>query len=344
MDERAGGVFLLGSCFEIGGGIREDQQEPWPAKKGAVEGWESFRISESDPDFPSKKDSKVMRNEIVASVVALKRLVKRLRLDPSDLSEAPLYIATSIPAHSLEEEISRLLKAMDVPDVWVDQEKRNRLLFSTTNPMTGLQVLSNANSCFAAENCGARGNNATFGDTSNAGFLALEEAWFDISEGRSTYAIVGVGASCGRASQLSLRGLAGKAELQAETEAAVFLVLGNQESMEAIRGHAPIRIKHLEQKPCIPSIIEQDDGHSCFKNDDDGDAFNVYSDPLGYYPVTGRGRLNLSNVIGNLGAASLLCGIAFAQNQLAIRKHVAVVCRDKDVYGREARVELEALL
>jgi len=342
MDERVGGVFLLGSSFEIGGGIREDQQVPGLAKKVAAVGRGNFRISESDPNYPSKKDAKVMRNEIVASVITLKRIVQRLRLDPDELRDTPLYIATSIPAHSLEEEIDGLLKSMDDPELWVDQEKRNRLLFSMTNPMTGLKVLSNANSCFASENCGARGNNATFGDTSNAGFLALEEAWFDISERRSTYAIVGVGASCGRASQLSLRGFAGKNELQTEIEAAAFLVLGSRDRMEAMRDHVPIRIKHLEQKPLVPSIFKQDDGHSIFETGNDGDAFNIYSDPFGYYPATGRDQLNLSNDIGNFGAASLLCGIAIAQSHLNARNGVAAVCRDRDVYGREARVELEA--
>ncbi|RZW18414.1 MAG: hypothetical protein EX260_08935 [Desulfobulbaceae bacterium] len=341
MNEHVGGVFLLGSCFEIGGGIREDQKEPWQAEREATQGWESFHISESDPNYPSKKDAKAMRNEIVASVVALKRLVKRLRLNPDDLRNTPLYIATSIPAHSLEEEIGRLLKSVDIPRVWEDQEVRNRLLFSMTNPLTGLKVLSNANSCFASENCGARGNNATFGDTSVAGFQALEEAWFDISEGRSTYAIVGVGASCGRASQLSLRGLAGPAKLQKETEAAVFLVLGNKMGMETIGVHAPIRIKHLEQMPSIPDILEQADEHSCFESEDDSDTFNVYSDPLGYFPETGADQLNLSYDIGNLGAASLLCSIALAQDHLATRKYAAAVCRDKDVYGRETRVDLE---
>ena len=112
--------------------------------------------------------------------------------------------------------------------------------------------------------------------------------------------------------------------------------------MEAIRDHIPIRIKHLEQKPLVPNLFEQDDGRSIFETGNDGDAFSVYSDPFGYYPVTGRDQLNLSNEIGNLGAASLLCGIAFAQSHLSTRKGVAAVCRDRDVYGREACVELEA--
>ena len=74
MDERNGGVFLLGSSFEIGGGIREDQQVSGLAEKVGAEGWANFRISKSDPNYPSKRDAKVMRNEIVASVIALKRL------------------------------------------------------------------------------------------------------------------------------------------------------------------------------------------------------------------------------------------------------------------------------
>lgn len=342
MGDAVGEVFLLGSCFELGGGIREDQHEPWLAEKGAVDGLNSFCISDSDPNYPSKKDLKVMRNEIAASVVTLRRLAETLRLDPNELTETPLYIATSIPAHSLEEEINRLLKAVDVPGIWEDEEKRNRFLFSTTNPMTGLKLLSNANSCFASENCGARGNNATFGDTSNGSFSALEEAWFDISEGRSDCAIVGVGASCGRASQLSLKGLSGKTELPTETEAAVFLVLGNQERMEAMRGDATIRIKHLEQKPSIPCIFEQDDGHPCIENGNASSALNVYSDPLGDYPATGKDRLNLTNDVGNMGAASLLFAVAIAQAQLVTQKYAAAICIDKDVYGRETRVELEA--
>ena len=284
-----------------------------------------------------------MRNEIIASVITLKRLVKRLRLDPRKMTDIPLYVATSIPADTLEKEVEEIWKLSASPELGVDHKKRNELVFSMTNPLTALKTLSNANSCFASENCGARGNNATFGDTSNAGFSALEEAYYDIREDRSTHAFVGVGVSCGRASQLSLKGIAGKKQLQAEREAAVFLVLGCRDSIANIPDHHTVRIRHLEQEPFIPDILEHTGGHIRIDNEDSDDAFTIYSEPHGRFPDTGERRLNLSIDFGNLGAASLLCGIAFVQDRLRDIKHQRVVCVDKDIYGRRSWVELEVL-
>ena len=144
-------------------------------------------------DYPARRsDLKIMRQEVVAAVCVVGRLLAKNLRDESAREALALYATTSFGGRELEDELDKIISALHQVGERNEVESLKRAL----HPLFGLKALTNSAEAFVAQTYGLRGENATFGDLSSSGRAALDAASMAFELGKSTEAIV-LGTSTG---------------------------------------------------------------------------------------------------------------------------------------------------
>ncbi len=309
-----------------------------------------IEFDSSSPFYPQRSDLKAMREDVVASVIAVSELLKSANITAEACENIGLFTSTGVFFGEISNTIntlkSRLLEENESGRI---RENKSEY-FDAIPPLTALRTLTNAIESYASLYSKLAGENAAFGGTSAGGFYALQEAHQAIAHGRTQMAVVGSGNIGEPILQYAYRNFNEDGEGWKSTSCAAFLMLESAESL-AQRNLQPLaKIKQLKQSSRVPRLfINQGIGFDELYKDshpefcvfpggmNDADYFHEK------YFLQGRDMevFSLFPLLGNTNSASVFMSVAAS---LALQKQKGFsksICLERDVYEREFLVELD---
>jgi hypothetical protein len=274
-------------------------------------------------DFPARRsDLKIMRQEVVAAVCVVGRLLAGNARDESAREALALFATTSFGGRELEDELDGIIAALHHVEKGSEVESLKRAL----HPLFGLKALTNSAEAFVAQTYGLRGENATFGDLSSAGRAALEAASMAFELGKSSEAIV-LGTSTGSIYNLhhSESYASPSTELLRESPGVAALLF----SAKHVNGSPKLRTVTRDQEKFDLGIFTGFDRErlKC------GAALRKWE--------ACKDQISLAEIWGSLGSASLPVALALAGQHLRSSVRASVLVLDVDAFGQATEYVLE---
>ncbi len=315
------------------------------SKEVSIESLE-LKLDTSNRHHPSVRDVKSMRVDVVALCMCMGKMLEQF--GDALWAEVPLFLSAGASASGLTDEIQGIYSLLKT-NVNSNDSVRNQQVNRDIHPLFALKALTNSAQAYAAQFFGFRGQNTTFGSTSNASFHALNEAFDLIQSGEADRVVIGASNGGGFFSQLMGVGLAPEGKSFRESPAAVAMILESEASLLQ-RERSPIcEVLSLGLSSRLPQFEALDDKmiYSEFKpNSQDfaifsgGACFENWSSENKSITAHWKKSLSPYPVLGGTGCASLLLNVALGFQ--IIKENVAsgVDCLDSDTYFRESRIQL----
>jgi hypothetical protein len=133
-------------------------------------------LDRDSPFFPNRSDEKIMRTDVVASIIAINSLFEKFKTSDSR-DDFALYVASGVFIEKIENHTKHLIKVYEELNEQSTAQETMQKVYRGSPPLLALQTLTNAAMSFISQYTGIKGNNATFGTTSISGFYALHEAF-----------------------------------------------------------------------------------------------------------------------------------------------------------------------
>lgn len=302
--------------------------------------------NKDDSYYPNRGDTKIMRQEIISSIVTLGQWIEANPDVKENLKESSLFIANGCFLEDSNKHFSRMKKVFEKTTKLTDRIEQAKLLFKNIPPLTALETLTNSNMSFVAQYLDIHGNNTTFGNTSYAGFSALQSAANDLKHSNSPYALIGGANGSGSYSTLNNIHLFPEATNWKESAAVAYVLLSNEKK------NASSKITHYELKTFTPSLKrvfstkQFEEVISQLKNIDQvifSGAFCDYQQEkllkiVESYQVP---HYSFYETYGNIGASSIPMGIVQGDTWIQSGKANRILIVDLDSYGRLTTIQIE---
>jgi len=298
--------------------------------------------NKNSPYYPSRSDEKIMRTDVVSSIVGILEMLNELKIGTSERNKMALFVANSIFIEENNKNLNRALGVLNRLEEYITDKQKLQAIYKNTPPLLALETLTNATMSFISKYSEIKGQNTTFGSTSHAAYEALEESIYQIASKNIDKVVVG-GSNCsGLYSFLAYQNFYKNTKSWKESACSSFMVLGNK---------GTVKISLLQHNYKLPSLEKQKltrNWNSFFKNTTP--HFIVYS---GGYTVEDfnnnenevkdicKNYFSWENEYGNLGAAAIFMNMAYAYQLIEKGKVQTVDVLNRDVYGREAHIRLE---
>jgi len=306
-------------------------------------------LDRTSPHFPDRSKLKLMRSDVVAALICAGELLDQVCI--ADMIDVPLYVANGSSFDLSVDQVAKVTDAyLDKSDneAWPDRYKRLNMILP---PLLALKTLPITTECFVAEKLGAKGDNATFGSTPHSAYFALLEGVKKIRQCQSDMVVVGASNGIGIYSSLIYKNFSRDGLIWKESEGAAFLLL---ESVESCRRHGrqPLaEIVGMESKRAIPGI---------FLDENDAPYQDFIGDPAPMCVFSGglsNGDFMLEELVcqsnwsetfcwksklGILGNVGIIMNIITAITFFKHKAPEVIDCLNRDPYGRESRVRLQA--
>jgi hypothetical protein len=133
-------------------------------------------LDRSSPFFPNRSDEKIMRIDVVASIIAINSLFEKFKTE-AVRDDFSLYVASGVFIEKIENHTKHLIKVYEELNEQSTAQETMQKVYRGSPPLLALQTLTNSAMSFISQYTGIKGNNATFGTTSISGFYALHEAY-----------------------------------------------------------------------------------------------------------------------------------------------------------------------
>ena len=306
-------------------------------------------LDQFSPHFPNRSKLKVMRSEVVAALICAGELLDQGGL--VDMLDVPLYVSNG---SSFDLSVDQVAKVTDAylaksnNEAWPDRYQRVRMILP---PMLVLKTLAISAECFVAEKLGAKGDNATFGSTPHSTYYALLEGIKKIRRSQSEMVVVGASNGIGIYSSLIYKNFPHDGLIWKESEGAAFLLLESADSCRR-HGRQPLaEIVGMDSSLAIPEIFSEEDNvpyqefighpaHMC-----------IFSGGLSYGDFLLEEQVCQSNwsdsfcwksKLGILGNVGIIMNIITAITLFRHQDPGRIDCLNRDPYGRESRVRLQA--
>ena len=301
-------------------------------------------IPRTHANYPDRSDAKIMRMDVIASIVVIKELLQKLDLSPDILKEVSLLVANGAFLEEENKHMKRIMKTLKkVSELGSKTEKLN-YVYKSVPPLTALETLTNSTMSFIAKYTGLKGNNTTFGNTSYGGFSALRKGIEDVNEGINL-ALIGGANGSGAYSALAHLNFHDSSDGWKESTACAFVLLQKEQK------NARVKINKIQHEKRVPSLL----GSPLKRN---WDSFFIGETPPeiiiysgGFTPdefVTNKKEVNAicpkhfswNEKYGNLGAASIPMSIIKGAQLIESGAYEVVDILDRDPYGREIYLQL----
>ncbi len=307
-----------------------------------------LKLDTESPYYPSRSDEKIMRDDVIASILSIKKMLsdavtKGLEISPS----TALFVANGAFMDNPEKHLRRIPEVYQSFTPEMSEEEKIRQIFMASPPLLALETLTNGTMSFIAQYTGLKAHNTTFGNTSIASFYALEEAIQTIQNSSAKMALVCACNSGGSYSFLTNSTILGKETGMKESAATANLILKNSVEKPA---HALCKITQAKSSLTIPSLGENKIERTWNKLHTDGRSDAIifsgaydqldYESDLAYCKTMSEKTFSFFPICGNVGPANLLAGIIKAIEFINQNAHTVDVF-DRDVYGRESLIRLE---
>ena len=311
----------------------------------------SLDLDAASPYYPDRQDLKIMRKDIVASVICIGELLEENGMVREDLKHIPLFIANGMVVDKLYDKNNRLARLFFEAIRLESNRGKNIKLFKTVPPLLALQTLTNATESYVAQYSGIAGNNTTFGNTSISAYYALLEGFRNIESGKSNMAIVGASNSSGIYSNYTFRQFTDMTSVWRESPCSVFLLLESAESMKLRQKTGLCEMVELKSSNNIPVLFESspEKPYGSLIDEINGEltvfsgGFTEADYEKERQEVRSKSKNSFSwySKLGNLGAGAVLMNIVTA---VALMKSSSVAladCLDHDPYLRTSLVRLK---
>ncbi len=293
--------------------------------------------------YPEKSDSKIMRIDVIAAIIAIQTLLEQVGLDNNSLEKVGLFVANGAFLEEENRNIKRVMKTFEKIKTMEDDVEKLKYAFRSVPPLTALETLTNSAMSFIAKYAGTKGNNATYGNTSYSAYAALVDAIHDVHSG-TTHALVGGANGSGVFSALAHINFYDSCTNWTESENSAFVLLQNNKT------NAVAEIVKYQINASVPSLfgINKKRNWASFFNGQTPE-YLIYSG--GFTPeefdANRQEVLQISNHVfswndthGNLGASSLIASIIKGVDRIRKGKHSVVDIVDRDPYGRETYLQI----
>ncbi len=312
-------------------------------KKGTSMTFGSLQIDTSSTFYPNRSDLKIMREDATASVICVRQLVQRLSLSTADKAEIPVFVANGAFVDKPERYLRRLPEVYSGKNEGASAEQTMTEIYQRVPPLLALETLTNSSMSYLAQYVGLKGHNATFGNTSAAGYYALKSAC-DISENPSIRSLVCASDCSDLYSYLANSPLVD--DTRGWKESAAVGVLSITQSAEK----AVAKISRFAHDHRIPDFLQ----NTVLQNWNEllpaensqlivfSGAFtpSQYEKDKNYLGKRGIPTYSHFPLFGNSGPANLILGIIYGLEKLSASVSVIDIL-DRDVYGRETAVRIE---
>jgi 3-oxoacyl-(acyl-carrier-protein) synthase len=306
-------------------------------------------LDQSSPHFPKRSKLKVMRSDVVAALICAGDLSEQV--GSTEMVDVPLYVSSGAGFDLSVDQIAKVTDAYFAKsdnEAWPDRWSRLNMILP---PLWVLKTLPISAACFVAEKLGAKGDNATFGSTSHGTYYALLEGEKKIRQGQSEMVVVGATNSIGIYSSLTYKNFSRDGLVWKESEGAAFLLLESMDSCQR-HGRQPLaEIVGLDSKTAIPEIFAEDDSLPYQDFIQHPAPMCIFGGGLSHGDFLLEKQVCQSNwsdsfcwksklgILGNIGIMmNIIAAITFFQH-----KDPGIIdCLNRDPYGRESRVRLQA--
>ena len=134
----------------------------------------SIVLDTTSPYFPKRGDEKIMRQDTKAAIILINELLDAFAVG-LDRDEMGLYVASGVFIENFEKHLGHLVSVFEHIIEAKDEAEKLFSIYRASPPLLALQTLTNSTMSFIAQYTGIKGNNATFGTSSSAGFDAILE-------------------------------------------------------------------------------------------------------------------------------------------------------------------------
>lgn len=305
----------------------------------------SLVLDTTSPYFPKRGDEKIMRQDTKAAVILINELLDACA-GGLDLDEMGLYVASGVFIENFEKHIGHLVSVFEHIKDAKDEAEKLYSIYRASPPLLALQTLTNSTMSFIAQYTGIKGNNATFGTSSSAGFDAILEGMNEAYYNQNSV-LVAASNVAGIYSYLMNSTLYPAQENWFESAAVGGLILSPVQTEHAIcKLNAPLQ----QQK--IPALTTRNLDENWFKNihQFSSDALlysGAYTTKINtldhtYFTNIHKNASSIFHEIGNAGPVNLF--ISLEKGLEKIKAGAALVdLLDRDIYGRISHLQLEAI-
>ncbi len=280
--------------------------------------------------YPKMSDIKVMRTDVVASVISCLELFENLQIQDSEKLNMALLVANSNFIDNENLTFESLAPSIEMMNTVLSDAEKNHQFGVSISPLLPLKTLTNSTESFIAQYCKISGPNSTYGSTSVSPFQALEDAITFLELDQCTSALVGGSNFAGTFSYSMNYQQIPKSDTYLESTASSFIFIETLENAEK-HGRKPLaKIVDLHFNEPLAS----QDNLIVF-----GGAFNNlhYKQLLEKY-----NHLNIHSwypSLGNLGAASMGFGITYALKKFD--QGVSRICIfEENIFGNSASLTI----
>lgn len=303
-----------------------------------------LELDRADKYYPDRSDEKIMRQDVIASVIAVNTLLEKCKIG-KEREDFSLFVASGVFIEKIEQHVRHITKVYEELTESSTTKETMQKLYRGSPPLLALQTLTNSAMSFISQYAGIKGNNATFGTNSIAGFHAIEEGANDVFFNKRS-AVVSASNVAATHSYLMNSTLTDSRKNWKESAAAACLLLGNN----SVSQKSLCKISHLKTVPNSEQLkngnIERSWKTLIPEGKPDALIFSgTYTDSVFekdkiYCEKICKETFSNFNEFGNLGPVnslvSIIDGIELIQNG-----YTKIDILDRDIYGNETLIRIE---
>lgn len=299
-------------------------------------------LDQSSEFYPSRSDLKIMRSDVVASILVTNKMLKE-HSGNLNRNECGLFVASGVFLESSNTSFDHLLNVYKEYEKIEDKSERTKKIYRASPPLLALQTLTNSSMSFIAQYTGIKGNNSTFGTTSFSGILALQQAFQDAAFDQKSSVVCT--ANCGgiHSFLMNLPHVNYHSSWKENATAASILIQPNRnEKTRCEISH--VKTYYGEERECVLQILKEiKSTHDQEKNLIISGAFTEIEakriSDLFYQKDTII--LNAFEIYGNSGASNMLLNVGLAIKLFEEKKIEMAHLIDKDCLGRLSYLRLK---
>ncbi|MGB0390473.1 MAG: hypothetical protein ACPGD5_02815 [Salibacteraceae bacterium] len=301
-------------------------------------------INRNSPNYPSRSDEKIMRQDVKASILIINEMIESAGLQ-KNIVNVPLYVANGAFVENVDRHLNRIVNVYKTIEQGSNEAEKIRKIYRASPPLVALETLTNSTMSFIAQYTGIKGNNATFGNTSISAIHAIQEAENALQD--TPLAIVNSSNCSGDYSYLTNSSVLGYDEHWKESTGVACLLLGNEEggSQNSLAKICSVKnsfkIPNIETKGIKRNWVEImiDDGADALVHSG-AYSLHTHEKDVEYSQNLNSSSFSWFDSYGNMGPSNVVFGIIKAVNFIEEGAQVVDVL-DRDVFGRESLIRIE---
>ncbi len=306
--------------------------------------WGYLTLDRDSKFYPSRSDERVMRTDVIASIIAINTLIEDLDLKPG-IENYNLFVSNGSFVEDNQKSFERITNAYRALQPQMNIEEKQSKIYKSIPPLLALETLTNSTMSYIAQYTGFKSHNFTIGNTSISGVHLLNEAKKNLCNNPTSFLI---SSNCsGDQSYLSNSSLFSNRENWKESMAVGCLIVKNTESKPK---EAIAQITKIITSNKVPSLEENKirmnwrylipDNKANYLIFSGAFTKDQYLQDLQYCNQICKKSFSYYPEYGNLGASNIILSVIKAI-QLINKDHQIIDVLDRDVFGRESLIRIE---